>query len=919
MGFMLPETLPGKNDSNFTTFLQSLVPDSQTSSLSRHGEDHRKREERAVHIMWCPTVCYADPYNEHPTCVYITTENVHFLQVATLRGPSGWPELSSVYCMPLLNVQQIVVGYEEVYLRLEEAFVGPQGTFTFLTSSPHKTRVFMDALRSAIRRATPEGETCEDPHVVWNRETELNLKAVLNRVECLPNITNVAVILYMLVQTPDVSRERQMYTTHTLVLTAKYLYVVREDYILWPQPTFGIGPSTRPQFEIIHSYPISGRISGIQMYDTDTYTQTSDTLPENFMATVSSASIMPHFVGFGVKLVFEMGHQQGQKELDIRVPTSGMRDRFLATLTQVRRELSERSPSPPKVKSSHKSKTREVYSEDTRSDSSSRGSRSSIDHQSTASTATCSSATSSLTSHNGEDKNLPAKLEETYVNPVAVKLSEDQAAGLDQVDAGTMAAGLSEDIGTSTATLPCLPLAVPAPVAPEVVRTAPSPPSSLPIIYPTMELLNHLTTCNENIALLKSLSDSMRNLASMTGEELVNYFHSQVALIGGGTTEELTHVMWSMVTPYTASFQEITSCVLLSTKAIYFMSDDAPKGRKSPLPPWKTHNRHKSDSVIATSKKYLDPHHSSGILCLGSPAVDSKGQRRVRVYFTLSLKELRQVNIGLFDQSFRLAGDEGNTVFACITRDNTVTETFVKCLMDVLSGIIPSPSPDVTSSDSEPDLYKTFGHSVSHSESLEFVHAGRVRFVYPSEDAVSDVTYLMVENVRGKKPKPQDVKILFYLLLFQIDVLSPEADIDLDFSKGKPRTLILTNSHICLTIEDHVSYPLPEFTKGLPENPNFEVTDVRNLEFLRRVVMSDFTSHDMTLVFADETEEIVVDLKREHYASDGATVTEAAAIAEVRWTLVIQNMRDRDRLLKLLCRQWSEFHDGDELSVQVSA
>ena len=50
------------------------------------------------------------------------------------------------------------------------------------------------------------------------------------------------------------------------------------------------------------------------------------------------------------RLKFEMGPQQGVKELDIRVPTSGMRDRFLATLTQVRRELSERSPSPPKIK-----------------------------------------------------------------------------------------------------------------------------------------------------------------------------------------------------------------------------------------------------------------------------------------------------------------------------------------------------------------------------------------------------------------------------------------------------------------------------------------------------------------------------------------------------------------------------------------
>ena len=139
-------------------------------------------------------------------------------------------------------------------------------------------------------------------------------------------------------QTPDVSKVQRTYTTHSLVITYKYLYIVREDYILWPLPTFGIGPSTRPQFEIIHSLPVSGRISGIQvraaalqkfqnpfvlvlhfasvrlvsrkneltwevvtfqMYDTDTYLHGNDGLPENFMATGPAS--MTHFIGFGVR------------------------------------------------------------------------------------------------------------------------------------------------------------------------------------------------------------------------------------------------------------------------------------------------------------------------------------------------------------------------------------------------------------------------------------------------------------------------------------------------------------------------------------------------------------------------------------------------------------------------------------------
>ena len=47
----------------------------------RSGVRERRREERAVFIMWCPAVCYTDPYSEIPACVYITTENLHVFVV----------------------------------------------------------------------------------------------------------------------------------------------------------------------------------------------------------------------------------------------------------------------------------------------------------------------------------------------------------------------------------------------------------------------------------------------------------------------------------------------------------------------------------------------------------------------------------------------------------------------------------------------------------------------------------------------------------------------------------------------------------------------------------------------------------------------------------------------------------------------
>ncbi len=106
----------------------------------------------------------------------------------------------------------------------------------------------------------------------------------------------------------------------------------------------------------------------------------------------------------------------------------------------------------------------------------------------------------------------------------------------------------------------------------------------------------------------------------------------------------------------------------------------------------------------------------------------------------------------------------------------------------------------------------------------------------------------------------------------------------------------------------------------MPDSPNYSVLEVRSLDSLRRVVMSDFTSHDLTLVFADEKEDIVVDTRVEHFPSGADNMADRKQeVPEVSWTLVIQNHRDRDRLLKLLCRQWSELNEGKDLSVQVSS
>ena len=916
------------------------------------GSDDPHREERPVHLIWCTAVCYTSPYREFPAGVFITTESVHIFEVKALRGDQGMPQLVHSCCVPLMNIQQIVLSYESQYIRIEEAFVGPQGTFTFLMSNAKKADLFLDSLKLAYRRAVPDLDQYEDPHIVVNGETELNMKRAIAQMEGFKDDVNtIQTMLYMLVHTVDYSFEEKVYTTHSLVITYKYVYLLREDYILWPQPTFAIGPSTRPQFTITAAFPVMGRITGIQMYDSDTYSPDQDiSMSQNFSAINSSSMVVPNFIGYGVKLTFDLGAELGNQDLDIRVPTSGMRDKFLATLTQVRKEVSEKYPSPPKSK--YRPRLR-----DTDGDAGSTGSGGSGGH--TKGLSKSHRHRTSQTNMNNNSKlhtekaqsdsseefvmapeEIPSLMGVTSprpdtlpnvepIDPMCVleqSVSDMQSSLQTSVSSSTPDPGdLSQresPTGQSTSTQesldPTSQLDVPAHSFPQIRRTP--PPSTLAVVYPSMELLGHLTMCNENMPLLAPLSLGMRNLACSTGEEIVNFFHNHIAEIST-ENEELCHVMWTSVTPFVCPSQQIPTCLLISTRAIYFVSDIIPKvPRKMTAKisqPWKSHSRNKSDSYRMLPgpppETKSSDHHTSGIL---HGVGGTKGQGVVHAYTMMLLKELKQVQVGLFDQSVRLTGVCPEQVYCCLTRDSDLTESFIRHLMSSLCHVHPTPSPDLPY-DADQDFYKMFT-KYNRIDSGEYTHPSKVKFIYPSEDSLSDLSYLVMESIQGQKPKGGGIQLLLSVLLFQVSGV--EGGGQVDWSRARPRTLILTSHHIALAAEDHVSYPIPEFSVALPDAPQLDIQSIVRLELLKRIVVNDFTSHDVTLVFADEPEGIIVDTSIDHYSNKAGPVPDdAMAVPDLSWTLIIQNLKDKDKVIQSVKRQWAEVHPDQELSVQVSS
>nr|XP_006821310.1 PREDICTED: nischarin-like [Saccoglossus kowalevskii] len=483
----------------------------------------------------------------------------------------------------------------------------------------------------------------------------------------------------------------------------------------------------------------------------------------------------------------------------------------------------------------------------------------------------------------------------------------------------TFKAGSTEEIAVTSEAAICLPAPLPVPVI-DPVR-----------IY-SEEALNELSNYNAKANL--RVPDAMKSLASLRGLALVKYYHENIAQISSDL-EELKFIMWCGVIPHSTPTNEVVTCVMLSSRALYFVSDEEVElWRNQPTSvtdSWKCHRRMHSDSILehmqraakgrskSSGGRHEGTSHSSGVIMDVSP---DSSQGQVRCFHVLQLNNLKQVFIGMFDQSLRLTGPDTANTLACITRDYHLTHGFLDALMAALCFVnIATPSPEMERSASDFEVYSASAKARSCSENLEFVHPSKVRFVYPNEEVVSDLTFTIIDSIKEYDPV-NDVTILMYSLLFQVSPCEEECDESSKLPSTsitsrllEPRTLIVTNSHVMICLQDHVSYPLPDFAKILPENAQYKVLEAKRLTDLRRVVISDFGARDIALVF--EKTEVVVDVTRDYYSARDSPITDEAGQQEIQWTFILQTVEERERLTKLLSKQWTNI-TSKELSVQIN-
>ncbi|KAG8007179.1 Nischarin [Nibea albiflora] len=399
--------------------------------------------------------------------------------------------------------------------------------------------------------------------------------------------------------------------------------------------------------------------------------------------------------------------------------------------------------------------------------------------------------------------------------------------------------------------------------------------------------------------LTPGLSPGLKLLAGLGGQQLLDYFHRYIAM---SEAEEVRQVLWLSVVLYKSPESELTCCLLLSTDTIYFLLEDA--------------------------ASTLGHHSVLDVMDSGDPDVC------LCCCLSIGLSELLSINVGLFDQYFRVVGRSADHIVCCLSRDSYGTGVFLQELMSALSlqQQLPPPEP------SDQDFYSQFTNTnTGKMQNYELVHSSRVKFIYPSEEEMGDLTFIVAERKTPASTAPsssssRSFNVLLYLLVFQVQIPNglPSQGSALSVHSTpspvlQPRTLILTSTDVFLLDEDYVSYPLPDFAKEPPSRERYQLREARRIRDLDRVLLGYQTyPQALTLVFDDlPGPDLLCHLTMDHFAAVGEEApprgggASAGAEGEVQWCVFVPGADSRERLISLLARQW-EALCSRELPVELT-
>ena len=805
--------------------------------------------EKILFILWSPVIQYRNQKTVILCCVVLTERRMFILQLKNMDSSfENVPEMDTFYILPLCNIQEVVIGLCYSYIRIEESFVGAAGTFAIVFSSLDIGKSFCDKLRSAFTNTPDAGtisivdcsQSCDLSKQVFELEEESGESCGRIAFACHGKVKESDELLY-------------------LVLSENQVYMLKSDILFWPKPTFDCNKlKTVRKFEIAEQFSIEGQIGDI---NTSVITEEKEIKTKLPPVTPTSNIACQKF---GLSMVFH--ERLGVHKLDFSFLSSKTRDMFLDRLSNLRSEhVNRMSPT-----------TREEPEGGNESSDSSK-----------------------------DDKNLELKNENTPDETGGSKDTEDSDIEIlneedtkEESEDDTIGLSINQQVKSTRKNRSKT----------EILSSRSSHGTgerNLPSYtwhYLSPELVDHLESDVKNYSLFQPLSHKLQALTEMSGEKLAQFFHKNIVPVGS-EGEELHFVTWTNIIPYTSPQEEIVTCIMLSNKAVYFLSDRHIRLKSAARPSWMTHGRHVSDSFVTYQSKVSDKHHSSGILY----SSEHDGEL-VKPYCILDFTEISQIHVGLFDQCLRLTGSKPEAVYTLVTRNSEITNQFMKNFSTMLSLSISSPVLEKSLYDVEQDFYKA-ERTKTTIEGMEYIHPSKVKFLYPGEEAVTDLLFIINEHLKDKKHRVGRENMLQYLLGYKTSSASPTiAAFTLESV-----SIILTNEFLCLMTEDLVSYPLPDFVRGLPSTPRQKVLDVRKIEYLKYIRQSAEHERDITLVFSDEKEDIV--LVSDHYSLDKSEGRATPPLITLR--LCIQSEREAKKFTLLLQSQWKEMHQDEGLDLMI--
>ena len=804
------------------------------------------------YILWCEVIQYSNVDVTLPCCVVLTERRIFVLQLknaeSSMASSQEVPALETFYILPLCNIQQVMVGLCYSFIRIEESFVGASGTFAFLGASSENGKDFFEGLKLCSEKDADIGEldivNCVQNCALSKQIFDLEE----NSGECTGRIAYCAAVI-------DAENQSQVF----LAMSENHVYLTNTvDVMFEPKPTFvmALGAGVVQKYEILEKFSVGAEISEIKMNHKNTR---NDVEPEVPLSPTSMIKYKEH----GLSMVFH--ELLGFHKFDYKFLSPRARDTFLDGLTKLRSEHahqvlpSSRQDPEGGNESSESSKDRDTNDNNDHSDD-------------------------QIESDDGDNENADDEAQYEVDGP-----EKDDVGDRDEVEAEFL--NLAKKARTKTEII--------------ITRTREDEMNerdlpSYAMHYLTPELTAHLEACIKNYPLFQTLTPKMKALTEMSGERIAQFFHLNI-VPEDTCEEELHHILWANVISYTNPKVEILTCVMLSTRAVYFLSDrhvvaHGNKGR----PSWMTHARHVSDSIIGTHAKLADRHHSSGIV------LSSKNDSTmIRPYAILEFSDISQINVGLFDQCVRLTGQRRDKVFTLVTRDSEITSLFTKNLSTMLNLYIATPTLEKSGSDIEQDFYNACDRRTKTTlEGIEYIHPSKVKFCYPGDDTIKDLLFLINEHLKTASLKVGRENILQYIVGYKTHLSLEE----LDQIALEPISIILTTECVCFVSEDLVSYPLPEFVRGLPSIPRQHVTDVKKLDYLKTIKQRKNNPRDLTLIFSDEKEDII--LVHDHYSLDEGSHRTPPMEIPVR--LFIQSDRELSKFLSSIASRWKDLHPSDD-------